>query len=452
MAGSVSTTFFRGRRIAERAWGYFRLYGPKRFAWAVAGKLRQRLGAGKANVVRGLINLPASLRYQRQFEKFLTHPKIDRRISRPANAIIGRPKVSVIGDLNLPQCKKYRVLQKLEALNGMGVESAYSHYDDLPRALNITQLSTFVIFYRTRLTANFRLLVDECRRLRIPFAYDIDDPVFSADIYSRNVNLSHLDMMERNNLIASASDFRDAMRLCSVGIVSTPRMQKELLSAGFSKVFIWRNAIDTETERAIEHARSRAERADSRRRGDPVTIVYASGSRAHEADFREIEAVLERILRDCPNVTLHIVGYLEIPETLAAFGARITSEPFTDYGGYILALAKCHISVVPLVIDDFNDCKSAIRYMEAAQVETASVVSAVGDFLHVITDGVDGFLARTPDEWYDKLSRLIVDPALRTKMAAAAKRNTTQSLTLDAIGTGLDSGLRSLIDGTQALD
>jgi hypothetical protein len=65
---------------------------------------------------------------------------------------------------------------------------------------------------------------------------------------------------------------------------------------------------------------------------------------------------------------------------------------------------------------------------------------------------VDGFLARTPDEWYDKLSRLIVDPALRTKMAAAAKRNTTQSLTLDAIGTGLDSGLRSLIDGTQALD
>jgi glycosyltransferase involved in cell wall biosynthesis len=39
----------------------------------------------------------------------------------------------------------------------------------------------------------------------------------------------------------------------------------------------------------------------------------------------------------------------------------------------------------------------------------------------VVEDGVNGFLAATPDEWTDKLERLIVDRELRRRMGEVAR-------------------------------
>jgi glycosyltransferase involved in cell wall biosynthesis len=43
----------------------------------------------------------------------------------------------------------------------------------------------------------------------------------------------------------------------------------------------------------------------------------------------------------------------------------------------------------------------------------------------IITDGVNGFLAATEDEWIEKLSLLIKSPELRRKLGMAG-RNTVQ--------------------------
>ncbi len=432
----------QARRLAERGWGYYRLYGFRRFFYAITTKLAARV----STVAQERVTAGGKLS-SKPYRSFLLQTRLDRRPHRPANKVIRTPFTAVIGDLSLPQCKKYRVLQKLEALSHLNVAFDYSHYDDVPRSLNMIQFATFVIFYRTRNTDNFQLLRNECERLGIPYAYDIDDPIFSRRIYSKNANLEHLTSYERGNLLDSCEEHLAALRACRIGIVSTPRLAAEFSAQGVPEVFLWRNAIDSESRVAIASARALAERPIANRREDELRIVYASGSRAHEADFRQIEEVLFRVMERCDNVSLHIIGYLELPPSLNRFGDRIEMQPFGDYAAYIRKLAECHIALVPLVVDDFNDCKSAIRYMEAAQVETPCVASATGDFTELVTDGIDGFLAATPREWEDKLLRLVENPELRRSMARAACEMTSARLTVSAVTAGLDGRLKDYLHG-----
>ncbi len=54
-------------------------------------------------------------------------------------------------------------------------------------------------------------------------------------------------------------------------------------------------------------------------------------------------------------------------------------------------------------------------------VGTPCIVSPVGMNADIIQDGVNGFLAATPDEWIEKLGFLMADPALRERMGRAAR-------------------------------
>jgi len=58
------------------------------------------------------------------------------------------------------------------------------------------------------------------------------------------------------------------------------------------------------------------------------------------------------------------------------------------------------------------------------------VASPVGVNREIIQDGVNGFLAATPDEWVTKLERLLADPELRTRFADAGRRTVEERYSL----------------------
>ena len=71
----------------------------------------------------------------------------------------------------------------------------------------------------------------------------------------------------------------------------------------------------------------------------------------------------------------------------------------------------------------FNEAKSAIKWLEAALCATPTVASPTAPFAQAITDGVDGLLAATPDDWVEALDRLVRDEGLRVRVGARARRH-----------------------------
>ncbi|MEO1650122.1 MAG: hypothetical protein AAFR60_03965 [Pseudomonadota bacterium] len=357
--------------------------------------------------------------------------------------IFPKPRIAVIGDMNLPQCRKYRMYQKLEVLEAAGIAASHSHWEDSSRGTNLLQTATVALFYRERQGDIFEHYLRECRRLGVPVLYDLDDPIFSREIYEANVNLNFLDPIERDSLLGSSPYYLMAMRAADGLIGSTPRICDEMAKLTGKPVSLWRNLVDAEARHAASLVNAvPPQRTDMGR----IRIAYASGSRAHEADFRVVEAQLLRHLRDNTHVDLHVIGYLNLPSAFKPYADRITSEPFTDYTGYLTAIAACDYGIIPLVDDVFNDCKSAIRYLDAAMVRLPVIASAVGDFKHVCVHDQTALLASNALEWSNALDRMTSDAALRRRLSTAAGvdvfANQTTTGYLDRMPASLQRALR----------
>jgi glycosyltransferase involved in cell wall biosynthesis len=84
-------------------------------------------------------------------------------------------------------------------------------------------------------------------------------------------------------------------------------------------------------------------------------------------------------------------------------------------------LQEPDIGLMPLNDSERAKGKCAYKALEFMSVGTPCVISPVGMNTEVVEDGVNGFLAATPDEWTDKLERLIVDRELRRRMGEVAR-------------------------------
>lgn len=430
--------------IVSRAYTYYRRNG-----WTRSMKMLGRKVRGNA--------IPRAIIFAREFETIETRArqmvanpgaKKIKAVSPHAPGItdveprMTRGVVAVIGDLNLAQCKKYRVMQKLEVFEQLGLKADYSYYNDMSRSLNLLQVASIVIIYRMKAGTEFNLYLREARRLGVPIGYDIDDPIFDQEIYSDNPNMKFLARRERKGLLFNTRDYTAAVAACDFAIASTPVLA-DLLRRHVPDVYLWRNALDAEAQ----HFASIARRDRTPWRPGHLTICYCSGSRAHEADFRVIENVIEKVLEKHTQVHFLVIGYLNMPESLKKFGARLSMLPYGSYAGYLYALAGVDLNLVPLVDDGFNACKSAIRYLDAAAVEVATIASRVGDYVDVVRDGDNGLLAGSESEWLEKIDLMLSDDAARTAMAARALRSSHEEQSTQAIGAGLPEKLRGMFSG-----
>jgi glycosyltransferase involved in cell wall biosynthesis len=71
----------------------------------------------------------------------------------------------------------------------------------------------------------------------------------------------------------------------------------------------------------------------------------------------------------------------------------------------------------------------------------------VGVNREIISDGVNGFLASTPQEWKDKLGRLLTDAALRRRFADAGRRTIEERYSLRVVAPRLAAVLRETANG-----
>lgn len=331
-----------------------------------------------------------------------------------------RRKIALIGDLNLQQCRKYRVEQLGELWRLADIDYFYAHYEDVPRCVEIMQSATHVMFYRLGTSPIASMLAYEARRLRLPILYDLDDPLFSVSAYGSYGNMKALPAWQKAHFLQEAPKYLDVLNASDLVSVSTPGMQAHTQKYTQRPVHVRRNFADRTTLNAGKLA---LQTQQSKHKGaDGFRVAFASGSQGHEVDFAEISEDISQFLDGSPDRKLVILGHFDKKLLPPELQGQVEQHPFTDYETYLQTLASVDCAVMPLTDDIFNRCKSAVRVIDAASVGVPALVGTVSDMADMIDDGRSGFVVPAKASWLTPLETLARDHKLSDAMGAAARQ------------------------------
>ena len=321
----------------------------------------------------------------------------------------------------IPQCTRYRVLNKAEQLRKHGFAVKVVNLSEFQ--LSIAQNASHIIIYRSPISPELLRLCHLAKDYGKSVFFDIDDLVFDT-VYTDQLSYTQgLDPVEKGNYDAGVRNYGYMLENCDGAITSTNQLQEELKKYQ-SKVLLNRNlASDDLIAISSQHIK------DYSQPSDIVKIGYFSGSISHNENFELIKPAIKQLLKKYSNVQLHIVGILDIPKDMKPFGNQIVTHDYVDWDKLPALISEVDINLAPLVDSIFNRAKSEIKWIEAALVKVPTVASKIGAFSDEVVDGETGLLA-TDDEWFDKLESLVLSLELRQKLAESAYRAVLENCTL----------------------
>ena len=321
----------------------------------------------------------------------------------------------------IPQCTRYRVLNKAEQLRKHGFAVKVVNLSDFQ--LSMAQNASHIIIYRSPISPELLRLCHLAKEYGKPVFFDIDDLVFDT-VYTDQLSYTQgLNSVEKGNYDAGVRNYGYMLENCDGAITSTNQLQEELYKYQ-SKVLLNRNlASDDLIAISSQYIK------DYSQTSDIVKIGYFSGSISHNENFELIKPAIKQLLTKYSNVQLHIVGILDIPQDMKPFENQIVTHDYVDWDKLPALISKVDINLAPLLDSIFNRAKSEIKWIEAALVKVPTVASKIGAFSDAIIDGETGLLA-TDDEWFDKLEALVLSTELRQEIADAAYQDVLENCTL----------------------
>lgn len=232
--------------------------------------------------------------------------------------------------------------------------------------------------------------------LKKPFIFDFDDAIF----FPSNSRI--------NNFIEK---FKCPGKIAVIIKLSKAVIAGNSYLAEFAlnhnrNVFIVPTAIDTSKYRLRQKTHE-----------DSITVGWMGSVTTAEFLYM-IEGVFVRLSKRFKNVGFKMVGGddIRIPGL-----TNITSKPWS-LNAEMEDLASFDIAIMPMPDNEWTKGKCGFKAILYMSMGIPCVCSAVGVNKEIIHDGVNGFLAKTEEEWVDKLSRLITDERLRIKLGETGRR------------------------------
>ncbi|QDK70470.1 glycosyltransferase [Lactococcus protaetiae] len=313
----------------------------------------------------------------------------------------------------IPQCTRYRVTNKAEQLRSLGYTVWTVNASEFQ--MGYAEYASQIIIYRTPYSEQFRKLIDLAHKYHKFVFYDIDDLVYDTCYTNQLDYIRTLSVDEKRKYDLGVKNYGKLMKLCDAFITSTTELKRELLKLG-KPVYLNRNLASEELISISETAHTEIQKDTAK-----VKIGYFSGSITHNENFKLVLSAIVRILKDFPQVELHLVGHLSIPDELQDYKNQLVIHEYVDWLKLPELVAEVDVNIAPLVDTIFNRAKSEIKWMEAALVGVPTIASNIGAFTESIDNGETGILAEDV-EWQEKLRQLIIQKDLRQKIAESTYR------------------------------
>ena len=367
-------------------------------------------------------------------------------------AVLMRPgrhrRIAYYYDIPDTSTFRYRVFNMVAALNAQIGDIAASWFcrADLDRMEHFIERADVLIIVRARYTPGAARLISRAKIRGIPVYFDCDDLIFNTDYVHLVGNTLDQNLESEavlDNWFARISRHGTLMRLCDGAIVTNAFLAQQaeaFLQKGNVKVVP--NYLNREQQN-LSTTLYNVRRANRFQNDGRINIGYFSGSPTHNHDFAIAAPALARLMDDEPRVHLRIVGFLEMKGKLAAHSDRIEIVPLQDYMNLQRLIAEVEINIAPLQSNLFTNCKSELKYFEAAITGTITVASPSYTFKNSIVDGENSFLAASY-EWDEKLRRacaLVDAPAKYIAMAEKGFKHAVQNYSWDSHATTIEAAI-----------
>ena len=182
---------------------------------------------------------------------------------------------------------------------------------------------------------------------------------------------------------------------------------------------------------------------------DHVKIGYF-GTLTHDNDLELIHNVIVRVKdifsKKGVSVIFEIAG-ASIDDSVDWFNVRkIPYYPMSlrTFYEWLGKNSDWDVGIIPLADNNFNRCKSELKYIEFSALGVPVVASNINVYSEAIVDGVTGYLASNEEEWIDKLSILIEDHILRNGMVNNAHEDILKNYSLKSRVNQWDEIFKSL--------
>jgi len=154
-------------------------------------------------------------------------------------------------------------------------------------------------------------------------------------------------------------------------------------------------------------------------------IIGYMGTKSHQADLLYILPVLEELLSIYGNGIKFRFWGVKPPEGFLVY-PQVEWLPFfsMEYKKFaeFFQTQNADIFISPLINNEFNICKSPIKFFEYTSLGVPVVFSAIEPYSEVIIHGSTGLLAQSLEEWKNCLVDLIENPTLRYELVQNAQK------------------------------
>lgn len=318
---------------------------------------------------------------------------------------------------------RYRIYNMTQTINlcHEAISASYFFLEDAPYFEDIAEQADMLVICRARYNHEVNQLIHQFKKRGKKVLFDVDDLVF-------NTNHAHLIMstLDADITCSNTWDFwfsyisriGETLKLCDGAITTNQYLAEQIQSFADIPVSVIPNFMNKEQ---LEFSEMLYKKKQSIKPGenDLIHLGYFSGSPSHNKDFNLVSSSFVNLFDQHSKLRLVLVGYINIPDELYKYKERITKYPFHDFINLQKLIASVEFNLMPLQNNLFTNCKSELKYFEAAIVGTLSIASPSYTYGKAIDHTNNGYLAQA-HQWESTINLALNNMENYQAMAAVS--------------------------------